>query len=96
MSSVVRVGAVADLHYRKASQGELVSVLGQAAQCCDVLLLPGDLTDSGVAGSALLARDLAAAVSPGPGRPEPRLRERRRPEVARILGDASGRRRRRP
>jgi Icc-related predicted phosphoesterase len=63
MSSVVRVGAVADLHYRRSAQGELVSVLGQVSQRCDILLLPGDLTDRGtVEGAQLLARDLAASV----------------------------------
>jgi Icc-related predicted phosphoesterase len=63
VSSVVRVGALADLHYRRSAQGELVSLLGQAAQICDVLLLPGDLTDRGTVEEAqLLARDLAAAV----------------------------------
>jgi Icc-related predicted phosphoesterase len=63
VSSVVRVGAVADLHYRRSAQGELVSLLGQLAQSCDVLLLPGDLTDRGTIEEAqLLARDLAASV----------------------------------
>jgi Icc-related predicted phosphoesterase len=63
MSSVVRVGAVGDLHYRRMSQGELLAILGQVARNCDVLLLAGDLTDGGVAEEAqLLARDLAAAV----------------------------------
>ena len=63
VSSVVRVGAVGDLHYRRTSQGEVVAILGQVAQSCDVLLLAGDLTDGGVAEEAqLLARDLAAAV----------------------------------
>ena len=63
MSSRVRVGAVADLHYRRSAQGELVSMLGQVAHRCDVLLLPGDLTDRGsVEEAQLLARDLSAAV----------------------------------
>jgi Icc-related predicted phosphoesterase len=63
LSSVVRVGALADLHYRRSAQGELVSVLAQAASRCDVLLLPGDLTDRGAVEEAqLLARDLAASV----------------------------------
>jgi Icc-related predicted phosphoesterase len=63
VSSVVRVGALADLHYRRSAQGELVPLLTQAAQRCDVLLLPGDLTDRGTAEEAhLLARDLAASV----------------------------------
>jgi Icc-related predicted phosphoesterase len=90
-SSVVRVAAVADLHYRRTSQGEVVAILGQAAQSCDVLLLPGDLTDHGVAEEAqMLARDLAATVKVPvlavlgnhdfeSGHPE---------EVARILTDA--------
>ncbi len=63
VSSRVRVGALADLHYRRSAQGELVPLLGQAAQSCDILLLPGDLTDRGTVEEAqLLARDLAAAV----------------------------------
>ena len=59
----VRLAAVGDIHYRKGSQGELLSILAQAAQDADVLLLPGDLTDHGLPEEAqLLARDLASAV----------------------------------
>lgn len=62
-SSVVRIGAVGDLHYRKTAQPEVVALLGQAAHACDVLLLPGDLTAQGLEEEALgLARDLAASV----------------------------------
>jgi Icc-related predicted phosphoesterase len=61
--AVIRIGAVGDLHYRPSVQAEVVAALGQAAQACDVLLLPGDLTDQGTDEEARdLARDLASAV----------------------------------
>ncbi|HEX4592605.1 MAG TPA: metallophosphoesterase [Gemmataceae bacterium] len=61
--AVIRLGAVADLHYTKTSQGVLSSLFEQAGRLADVLLLPGDLTDLGLPDEArVLARDLKAAV----------------------------------
>jgi Icc-related predicted phosphoesterase len=58
---VVRVGAVADLHYGKNSQGTLQGLFEHATRSADVLLLGGDLTDFGLPEEAqALARDLAA------------------------------------
>ncbi len=62
--SVVRVGAVADLHYRREKQHRLKSFFEAVAQRVDVLLLGGDLTDFGQPDEAeVLARDLAAAAN---------------------------------
>src|SRR5437763_16768663 len=62
---LVRVGAVADLHCTKTSQGALHPLLVQAAQACDVLLLGGDLTDYGLPEEAhVLARELAGVKVP--------------------------------
>jgi Icc-related predicted phosphoesterase len=60
---LVRVGAVADLHYTKASQGVLQPLFEQAGKLADVLLVGGDLTDFGhVEEAQVLARDLKTAV----------------------------------
>jgi Icc-related predicted phosphoesterase len=59
----VRVAAVADIHYGKASQGVLQPLLGQINAAADVLLLGGDLTDYGLPEEAqALAKELTAAV----------------------------------
>jgi Icc-related predicted phosphoesterase len=61
--AVVRIGAVADLHYTKAAQGTLLPLFEQAGRLADVLLLGGDLTDSGLPDEAhALAHDLKAAL----------------------------------
>jgi Icc-related predicted phosphoesterase len=61
--SVVRLGAVADLHYTKAAQGSLLPLFEQAGWLVDALLLAGDLTDYGLPDEAhALAHDLKAAV----------------------------------
>jgi Icc-related predicted phosphoesterase len=58
---VVRVGAVADLHYGKTSQGSLQGLFEHASRHTDLLLLGGDLTDFGLPEEAhALAKDLAA------------------------------------
>jgi Icc-related predicted phosphoesterase len=63
MREMVRVAAVSDVHYGKQSQGTLLPLFGQIADQADVLVLPGDLTDYGLAEEArVLARDLTAAV----------------------------------
>jgi Icc-related predicted phosphoesterase len=59
----LRIGAVADLHYTKTSQGTLQPLFEQANRLVDVLLLGGDLTDFGLPEEAqILAKDLKAAV----------------------------------
>ncbi len=61
--AVVRLGAVADLHYTKAMQGSLLPLFEQVGRLADILLLPGDLTDSGLPDEAhALVHDLKAAV----------------------------------
>jgi Icc-related predicted phosphoesterase len=62
-SDIVKIAAVSDVHYSKASQGALVPLFTEIAARADVLVLPGDLTDYGLADEArVLARDLTAAV----------------------------------
>ena len=59
----VRIAAVSDVHYGKQSQGALQALFSQIAERADVLLMPGDLTDYGLAEEArVLARDLTACV----------------------------------
>ncbi len=62
----VRIAAVADLHYTRNPEGHgaLRDLLAQASRECDVLLLPGDLTDRGLPDEAhALAREIHAAVN---------------------------------
>jgi Icc-related predicted phosphoesterase len=62
-TSVVRVGAVADLHYTQTSQGVLQPLFEQASHLADMLLLAGDLTDFGLPEEAhVLVRDLKTAL----------------------------------
>lgn len=62
-NGLVRVAAVADLHYGKASQGKLRPLFAEIADCADVLVIAGDLTDFGLAEEArILAKDLTAAL----------------------------------
>src|SRR5262249_27937352 len=57
---VVRIGALADLHCTKESQGQFHGVLAAVAALVDVLLLGGDLTDYGLPEEAhVLARELS-------------------------------------
>src|SRR5436190_3041431 len=59
----VRIAAVSDVHYGKQSQGTLQSLFGQIGERADVLVMPGDLTDYGLAEEArVLARDLTASM----------------------------------
>ena len=59
----VRIAAVSDVHYGKQSQGTLQPLFSQVAEHADILVLPGDLTDYGLAEEVrVLARDLSAAV----------------------------------
>ncbi len=62
---VVRIGAMADLHCSKNSQGQLQPLLTQAAELVDVLLLAGDLTDYGLPEEAqILIRELSGVKVP--------------------------------
>src|SRR4051794_6632744 len=62
---VVRVGALADLHCSKNSQGQLQPLLLQAAAEVDLLLLGGDLTDYGLPEEAhILVRELSGVKVP--------------------------------
>jgi Icc-related predicted phosphoesterase len=59
----IRIAAVGDLHYGKASQGVFHPMLTQMNQAADILLLLGDLTDYGHPDEAtLLAKELSTAV----------------------------------
>ena len=60
---LVRIGALADLHYTKSSETSYRELLVQAARECDVLLLCGDLTDHGLPEEAQgLSREIQSAV----------------------------------
>jgi Icc-related predicted phosphoesterase len=62
-SDTVRIAAVGDPHYAKTSQGQLHPLFVQIAECADVLVIAGDLTDYGLADEArVLARDLTTTV----------------------------------
>lgn len=61
--NVVRIAAVSDIHYSKDSHGAMQPLFEQITESADVLVLPGDLTDYGLAEEAkVLARDLTATV----------------------------------
>jgi Icc-related predicted phosphoesterase len=61
--SVIRVAAVSDIHYTKTSQGALQSLFSEITETADVLVLPGDLTDYGLAEEAkVLAKDLTSSL----------------------------------
>ena len=60
---VVRVAAVSDIHYTKASQGALTNLFAEISDSADVLVFAGDLTDFGLAEEArVLAKDLTSAL----------------------------------
>ncbi|HEX6984070.1 MAG TPA: metallophosphoesterase [Planctomycetaceae bacterium] len=60
---VIRVGAVADIHYRREKENRLRPFFEEAARRVDILLLGGDLTDFGLPEEAeVLVKDLAAAA----------------------------------
>lgn len=59
----IRIAALGDIHYGKASQGMLQPLLSQIAQSADILLLLGDLTDYGQPDEAIpLAKELTTTV----------------------------------
>jgi Icc-related predicted phosphoesterase len=62
-SQTVRIAAVSDIHYSRTSHGALQELFSQITSEADVLVLPGDLTDYGLAEEArVLAKDLTAFV----------------------------------
>ena len=61
--TMVRIAAVGDLHYSKATHGTWQPLFGQINEAADVLVLCGDLTDYGLAEEGqMLARELQAAL----------------------------------
>src|SRR6478672_10399630 len=63
--SVVRLAAIADIHYSKTSHGALLPLFAQIAEAADVLMFCGDLTDYGLTEEArVLAKDLAPVKIP--------------------------------
>jgi len=64
-SSMIRVAAVGDLHCTRSSAGAYQTLFSQVSESADMLLLPGDLTDTGLPDEArILARELAALHVP--------------------------------
>jgi Icc-related predicted phosphoesterase len=62
-TGVLRIAAVSDIHYTRTSQGALQSLFAEATERADVLVLPGDLTDFGLAEEAkVLAKDLTSSL----------------------------------
>jgi Icc-related predicted phosphoesterase len=63
-SRKIRVAAIADCHYTKASAGHLKDVFVRASESADLLVICGDLTDYGLPEeAAILAQDLKSFVS---------------------------------
>lgn len=88
---VVRVAAVSDTHYTKASQGALTDLFAEVSEVADILVIAGDLTDFGMAEEAeVLAKDLAQSLRiPAVGvLGNHDCEAGQEKEVARILGDA--------
>jgi len=64
-ASVVRVAAVGDLHCTRTSHGAFQTLFSQVSASADMLLLAGDLTDTGLPDEArILAREFAALHVP--------------------------------
>ena len=64
-ASVVRVAAVGDLHCTRSSQGAFQTLFSQVSETSDMLLLAGDLTDTGLPDEArILAREFGALHVP--------------------------------
>jgi Icc-related predicted phosphoesterase len=60
---VVRVAAVGDLHCGKASQGVFQPLFTRMAECADVVVMCGDLTDYGLPEEArVLAREISSVL----------------------------------
>ena len=64
--AIVRVAAVGDLHCTRTSAGAFQQLFTQVSGAAQMLLLAGDLTDTGLPEEArILARELAALHVPG-------------------------------
>ena len=87
---VVRIAAMSDIHYGKATQGKLHDAFIRVNEHADVLLICGDLTDYGLPEEAkVLAKDLSAVRVPIVavlGNHD--YESGQEGEVTRILGDA--------
>jgi Icc-related predicted phosphoesterase len=60
---MLRIAALGDLHYSKATQGTWQTLFAQIGQSADVALLCGDLTDHGLLEEGqMLARELEATI----------------------------------
>ena len=67
-ASVVRVAAVGDLHCTRSSHGAFQTMFSQVSASADMLLLAGDLTDTGLPDEArILAREIASLHVPAIG-----------------------------
>jgi Icc-related predicted phosphoesterase len=65
---IVRVAAVGDLHCTRTSAGAFQTLFSQVSEAADMLLLAGDLTDTGLPDEArILARELGALHVPAIG-----------------------------
>jgi Icc-related predicted phosphoesterase len=59
----LRIAAVADIHVKKGTQGNLHSLFEAVTEAADVLLMCGDLTDYGTIEEArILAKDISSAL----------------------------------
>ena len=62
----VRIAALGDLHCTRSSAGKFQTLFAQISESADMVLLAGDLTDSGQPEEArILARELSALRIPG-------------------------------
>jgi Icc-related predicted phosphoesterase len=62
----VRIAALGDLHCRRADAGKYHALFAQISESADMVLLAGDLTDTGQPEEArILARELSALRIPG-------------------------------
>ena len=63
--TVVRLAALADLHCTRTSQGAFQALFARIGESADILLLAGDLTDSGLSDEArVLAKEVASLRVP--------------------------------
>lgn len=61
----IRIAAVADIHVKESDKGKWVDLFKQASHAADVLLICGDLTDTGDEGEAqVLSEELRACSIP--------------------------------
>ncbi len=62
-NAILRLAAVADIHCSKAKQGALHTLFTQIQESADILLLCGDVTDTGLPEEAqILAKELTTTV----------------------------------